>query len=475
MSEPSQTDHRRSLGILGMVCIGIVGIQAWFGLCLQDDAYISFRYARNAALGDGLVYNAGEPVEGYTNFLWTALFVPVEAMGLDPGPVGALLGMACTVAMLYATWRLGDRKWLAPVLVASFPGLALEGVQGLETCFYAWLVTMALVGGRASPVFAGLAALTRPEGYAVFGLLWLLRGSKIQTGAIFTGLTVPHLAFRWITYGGLVPNTFHAKVGGGEDTLLGSAVFRGLAYLGSGAWSALPLALGLLAVVVATTRDRKLPDGRRGFEMCVLVGFFFVYILAVGGDFKGTGRFLIPWLPAIACLVQAGLNRLFAARIGVVSAALAGAAVVWSVPGQLEMKDFAERFAEDLDRRRAIGTFLAETLPPDTVLAVHAAGILPYYAGLETIDMWGLNDAHIARAPVDDLGKGIAGHERHDYAYVLTRAPDFILPERGLVTDTPVQLADPPEFGPTFSKHYRAASTPTPVGHLNLWMRIPTE
>jgi hypothetical protein len=305
--------------------------------------------------------------------------------------------------------------------------------------------------------------------------LWLLRHSKIETGVIFTLLTVPHLVFRWVTYGGLVPNTFHAKVGGGEDTLLGSAVFRGLEYLGMGAWSVLPLALGLFAVLAVTARHRRLPDGRRGTEMAVLVGFFFVYILAVGGDFKGTGRFLIPWLPAIACLVQASLVRLFEARTPVPAAVLATAAVAWSIPGMIEMKDFADRFARDLDQRQAIGTFLAETMPPDTVLAVHAAGILPYYAGLETIDMWGLNDAHIARAPVDDLGKGIAGHERHDYAYVLTRAPDFILPERGLVTKQPAQLANPPEFGPTFSEHYRAASTPTPVGHLNLWMRIPAQ
>src|SRR4051812_9442686 len=39
---------------------------------LFDDAMISMRYARNLAEGRGLVWNPGEqPVEGYTNFLWT--------------------------------------------------------------------------------------------------------------------------------------------------------------------------------------------------------------------------------------------------------------------------------------------------------------------------------------------------------------------------------------------------------------------
>lgn len=39
----------------------------WF---LTDDAFISFRYARNLVEGHGLVYDLGEYVEGYSNFLW---------------------------------------------------------------------------------------------------------------------------------------------------------------------------------------------------------------------------------------------------------------------------------------------------------------------------------------------------------------------------------------------------------------------
>ena len=38
----------------------------WAERWAQDDAYVSFRYARNLVRGHGLVYNVGEPVEGYT-------------------------------------------------------------------------------------------------------------------------------------------------------------------------------------------------------------------------------------------------------------------------------------------------------------------------------------------------------------------------------------------------------------------------
>ena len=57
--------------------IGALGIVfAVVNRFVQDDAYISFRYARNLADGLGLVWNAGERVEGYTNFLWTLMLAP---------------------------------------------------------------------------------------------------------------------------------------------------------------------------------------------------------------------------------------------------------------------------------------------------------------------------------------------------------------------------------------------------------------
>ncbi len=56
--------------------------EAWF---LTDDAFISFRYVRNLIEGHGLVFNPGERVEGYTNFLWV---LELAALGrrLDCGP-----------------------------------------------------------------------------------------------------------------------------------------------------------------------------------------------------------------------------------------------------------------------------------------------------------------------------------------------------------------------------------------------------
>lgn len=49
--------------------LGLAACELALGLCVQEDAFISFRYARNLVDGHGLVFNPGERVEGYTNFL----------------------------------------------------------------------------------------------------------------------------------------------------------------------------------------------------------------------------------------------------------------------------------------------------------------------------------------------------------------------------------------------------------------------
>src|SRR4051812_34401047 len=73
---------------------GAVGISLCLSLrkaWLADDAFISFRYAQNFASGLGLVFNPGEWVEGYTNFLWTIGLGLLAKAGVDI-PLAALCG-----------------------------------------------------------------------------------------------------------------------------------------------------------------------------------------------------------------------------------------------------------------------------------------------------------------------------------------------------------------------------------------------
>ena len=70
--------------VLGIVTALFLALIASFSF-ICDDAFISFRYARNWAEGHGLRYNIEEspPVEGFSNFAWVTLAAVVERLDWD--------------------------------------------------------------------------------------------------------------------------------------------------------------------------------------------------------------------------------------------------------------------------------------------------------------------------------------------------------------------------------------------------------
>ena len=95
----------------------------------QDDAYITFRYAANYAAGHGLVYNIGEQVEGYTNFLWTILMVLGRLAGADLVFFSKLLGTLCGLGTIVLSFFLGR------LLAAELPYPWRSVVPGLSCLF----------------------------------------------------------------------------------------------------------------------------------------------------------------------------------------------------------------------------------------------------------------------------------------------------------------------------------------------------
>ena len=175
---------------------------------VNDDAYITFRYSRFLASGLGPYFNVGEHVEGYTNFLQMMLMALVYAIGGEQAvPLAAkLLGVLFAGASLVLAFVVGRRlaaevpafrehatalAGLATGLVAIFPGYALNATSGLETAMFGLL----LLGGvqlsltqrsagrwRGAGVLWGAAALTRPEGAAIFAVHWGGRAARTALG-----------------------------------------------------------------------------------------------------------------------------------------------------------------------------------------------------------------------------------------------------------------------------------------------------
>lgn len=124
-------------------------LQTWYWSWTVDDAYITYRYAENLAAGHGAVFNPGERVEGYTNFLWMLLLAGFHAGGIDTEPASKVLGALCGAGTVLLTLLLarrlsGDRWTLAtlaaPVLLASTPTFAAWTVAGLETPLFTLLL-----------------------------------------------------------------------------------------------------------------------------------------------------------------------------------------------------------------------------------------------------------------------------------------------------------------------------------------------
>jgi hypothetical protein len=444
--------------VVAILIAGGMQIRLYDGV-LQDDAYISFVYARNLAEGHGLVYNRGEPpVEGYTNFLWTVVSGVGISLGLDPAHVTQILSMLAVAAAVILVWRLAVAMGtpptlaaLAGLLLATKMPIALEAMGGLETVMFMFLILSALVlrlpeRPTLSREIAGsfvlaAAALTRPEGVLFFGLFelfelvrWLIAGKgrgfaeysrRTALRALpFVLIVSAHVSWRYVTYGDIVPNTFHAKVSGRPGLYR-----QGISYVWSGIRDFVPLLyfIPFLGLFWRRTERAWLLSMYLSIAFCL-------YQISVGGDYKNTMRFLIPILPMWCALAVDGA-RFVSEQVKIPSRMVrqVAAALLILTLGGWSAQRHAERDKSRFGRWRriaqlkAIGRHLDVTLPKDAWIAVTNAGIIPYYSRRRTIDMLGLNDAHIARQPAKLGQRMMIGHEKGDGDYVLGRSPDAIL------------------------------------------------
>jgi arabinofuranosyltransferase len=336
---------------------------------IVDDAYISFRYASNLARGLGLVYNPGERVEGYSNFLWTLLLAAGARLGCDIVQLSIVLALAAALATTVVLWiwsrdlftgapagagLLEDADGgagadgakgavlaaLPPLLYAAMGSQARFVVSGMETLLFgfllvaaAWLLVMRDRALAAGCVFA-LAAMTRPEGvmYALLaGGVDLLAASgapgrpaqpwrrSLLIAAGFLGLFLPYFAWRYSYYGYPLPNTYYVKAAG----FTAGRVVRGARLLAEVAawWSIYPvvvLAAAALPVLIPKAGARPCFAGRSALRLrssAALAAVFVVATIAVflyvGGDFLAFfgPRFLMPALPFLLLLASLGLGN----------------------------------------------------------------------------------------------------------------------------------------------------------------------
>lgn len=447
----------------GLILLAMVGGLLWRAAQMNgpdvviDDAFISFRYATNLAQGNGLVFNPGERVEGYTNFLWTVLLALSQRAGLEIVWAAKLWAALAAAGSLLALYALGkslfastQARWLALVAPLVFAATACEAryvASGMETLFFGfWLVLgTALCLREAEPLLVGsvfaLAALTRPEGVFYFGLVWgyclflqrLPGGGKYsrRAGVIrlllgFGLLYAVYFLWRYSYYGYPFPNTYYAKTGGfsgarlerGWETLL-QVIQR---------WQ-IGLALGLAALSLPGWRLQ-----RAWLLVGSMVAATLAYFVYVGGDFIVWfgPRFLMPMYPFLLLLVVEGIRQLagwkrFRPRLRqIAGGTLLACLLVLAWTGWPGRYFSLPNFATQMRAWKELGLWIEAHTPPQSRMATDAAGLIPYYSRRYTLDMFGLTDAHIAHVDIPGFGSGTAAHEKTDPLYILAQQPDCI-------------------------------------------------
>jgi hypothetical protein len=480
----------RNVVTLALFVAGSLVFMSW----IPDDAYISFRYARNFADGHGLVFNLGERVEGYSNFLWTLILGVLGKMGVDIVSAARILSTLFAYSTVVLALRVfefiaGDvagshtyrsHLWAVSLtLVVSLP-MVYWGTSGLETPAAAFFLLLGMFlhlraerEGRpeahlGSVIAYLMVAVLRPEGiiYSVVNgvilyvrmrgrMPWSVKLSLILTVVVFAAF----LASRSFYYQSIVPNTYWAK----PSTTVGFThpLVRGLKYLAryfivSGLVLMLPMAV--LAFLGKGVRYTV-------YYLGALLVVQLAFITWVGGDVLRFDRFSVAFHAVLLALVLAGLVRWEASRgkrrllrIAVWGAVIAAVGLNGARIQRANSKYCIHDFMHAHFHAR-LGEALDEMLPRDATLVFNEIGAVPYYTGRITLDMIGLTDKTVASIVFESYQRwGTTETEfcrRGISDYLLQQDPEcVILPSWGPI-DTDVYNSPAENFHPIWYGIYQ--------------------
>lgn len=479
-------------GVFVVACVLAACHVLWLPQYVIDDAYISFRYARNLIDGQGLVFNPGERVEGFSNFSWVMLTAVGMAFDLEPAAWARSLGCAAILGTIlisaYTTRRLVGKPSAAlatAAILCASTALCTSYLNGLETGLYGLLVTSivaAAIFGRwkTASLLIGLAAITRPEGVGILiiaGVVAALirggpRGRRAMAALFLPAVAIVGilLTFRIGYYGHLLPNSVQAK--SVLLPLLSQSDFGqwfGLIFNSQGVEYAsgfLRDTFGLFAVLAFVPLFRCIEQRWAVVFSLAIVAMGLAVAVYNFGDWMTSYRLLTPYLPTLAVLVVWGLwesAEWLAYQTGVRSNPLVpvvGACIiVVCAYGQFQRHRPLIRTNPD----PCLAAMLANSRQPDLLAATDVLGRIGYYApGVRFLDMAGLTDEYIARH-----GNLSPTFGRKDFDYVLSRKPQFIMnniyepwPERlnrreftdgyWWVVHEPLSMGDPDRPWPRF-------------------------
>ena len=429
---------------------------AWHALG-TDDAYITYRYARNVAEGFGPVYNAGSRVEGYSSPLHVLLLASLWHLVGDDGiyaasvavNIACLMALAVILSLAMAGRRSTGYRNVALVLLALCPILWMTAAMGMETplvillqVLFWWQVQKGgdqeeSLRSRGLP-WAGMTALlvlSRADGFLMpaAAVVWLLFRRRRRLAMVVTGGLLAAMglltAWRQLYYGSPLPNTYYVKVSGPLLERLASGL-QSLVEIAADSGLAVFLLVWFLQVAAAAcgrgeqtgatsgSATRWSPFTPRVPSFAAFFGLLWAgYFVAVGGDVYRERMLAVLFPLGMVSLAHFAVPRMRRRALVLL--------VLVVLAGQLRPLVQDRRFAytkPKYDAWVALGRFLGEA-HPGSLLAVDAAGKIPFFSNLTTVDMLGLTDATIGRSKAEFFR---VGHNKQDVDYVFSLHPDLI-------------------------------------------------
>ena len=458
MTEELKTSIKKFLPVIpALIAYAVLANHLNF---IQDDAYITYRYVANFLNGDGLVWNIGERIEGFTNFGWTIFLILWGALGADYILISKITGFLFGAGIIVLTYllaqmALGEKsRWFVflPVyLVGVNLSLAYWSPAGLETAGFAFMAMLSLYLYLRRSWFLivslALAVWIRPEGAVITGVLIVVEAVMTRKVPWFSlrcalaalAISIPFVAFKILYYGSIFPNPFFAKTGLHFDQLSNGIEYAGRFFRHYGFYG--------VGFVIPLIFFKKLSATARTVWWFTIL--YTLYIVLIGGDVLKVHRFFIPIFGTAALLAALSLWHLVARQ----TRKTQYLALFVIGPPLLLLTFYApKKFVFDynlLEKRfvikmRKMAERIEASDPTDFSVALSTIGRFSYHLiGHDIIDMVGLTDSTIARhseEPIEGM-ETTWKEQKHSSKYLLGRAPDYILFSTGIKPSAPAERA----------------------------------
>ena len=457
--------------------------RSWAG----EDAFIFFRYVDNFINGQGLVFNIGERVEGFTAPLWVFLLSGVSMItDLGLRQISIITGLfLSTSAILIILYFDSTKKLFIPIgviLLITNSAFRDFATSGFETSLTYLLLTILAILVKKNLIWqyplqigalSSLLVLNRPEAllfvFYTFMILLingivLIKKKKATPDTLISKLIYflfpvilligGYQIFRMGYFASILPNTFYAKKGG--ELYMSQGLFYLKDFLSTYWFSFAIIFLGitiLLRSKLPFRLSKILNDGEIHVFIMSLLPLF--YVLYSGGDYMH-GRSLLMTFLLICIAINSVFERYTQQTILSFFYSIVSLTIIYLVSiSQIPITNLAGRqingikderfhFGFGYDKgefkkyfnERITGQFnwanrgyyykeLSEALETPISVVMGNIGFFGY-AAEENVNVMGssLSDPYLSRFPI--RMRGTIGHEGEaHYEYIFSRLPNF--------------------------------------------------